>query len=353
MKNRRCGREVVSTSLFLAPRHLLLIMGKAQSKPPPPPPLIDVMIQRVTESSEALYAAITESPEALYAVFGCLVLTFLFLVSRKRTPKYLVATCELGAGGKPCGSVAQKPVNTALPPTTGHRPTTARPSSAIVQQFAPELQYGRVSGSVTLTEQPNGDTLIAWDVTGLSPGEHGFHIHESADFSNGCVSAGPHYNPFGTPLVMSPFGTRSIRYPDVTDSPWTATSAGKNHGGPNDKDRHVGDLGNIKADVTGRAKGQMIDSLVKLRGPYSVLGRSMMVHADPDDLGRGDNSKAHEPGPPKNGFVSKITGNAGARLVCGEIKLAGAPGSSKSAVAACCDTPAGSPTKSSSSPTKK
>jgi len=238
--------------------------------------------------------------------------------------RYLVATCELGAGGKPCGSVAQKPVNTALPPTTGHRPTTARPPSAIVQQFAPELQYGRVSGSVTLTEQPNGDTLIAWDVTGLSPGEHGFHIHESADFSNGCVSAGPHYNPFG-----------------------------KNHGGPNDKDRHVGDLGNIKADVTGRAKGQMIDSLVKLRGPYSVIGRSMMVHADPDDLGRGDNSKAHEPGPPKNGFVSKITGNAGARLVCGEIKLAGAPGSSKSAVAACCDTPAGSPTKSSSSPTKK
>jgi hypothetical protein len=97
----------------------------------------------------------------------------------------------------------------------------------------------------------------------------------------------------------------------------------------------------------------MIDSLVKLRGPYSVIGRSMMVHADPDDLGRGDNSKAHEPGPPKNGFVSKITGNAGARLVCGEIKLAGVPGSSKSAVAACCDTPAGSPTKSSSSPTKK
>lgn len=325
------------------------VMGKAQSKPPPPPPLVDVMIKRITESSEALYAAITESPEALYAVFGCLVLTFLFLVSRKRTPTYLVATCELGAGGKRSGSVAQKPVDTALPPTSGHRPTTVRPSSASVQQFAPELQYGRVSGCVTLTEQPNGDTLIAWDVTGLTPGEHGFHIHESADFSN----YNPHYNPHGTPLVMSPFGTRSIRYPDVTDSPWTATNAGKNHGGPNDKDRHVGDLGNIKADVTGRAKGQMIDSLVKLRGQYSVIGRSMMVHADRDDLGLGDNSKAHEPGLPKNGFVSKITGNAGARLVCGEIKLAGAPGSSKSAYAACCDTPAGSPTKSASSPTKK
>ena len=46
-----------------------------------------------------------------------------------------------------------------------------------------------------------------------------------------------------------------------------------------------------------------------------------MVHADPDDLGLGDNSKAAEAGPPQNGFVSKVTGNAGARIACGEIKL--------------------------------
>ena len=45
-----------------------------------------------------------------------------------------------------------------------------------------------------------------------------------------------------------------------------------------------------------------------------------MVHADPDDLGKGDNSLAGQPGPPVNGKVSKITGNAGARIACGEIK---------------------------------
>jgi 2,3-bisphosphoglycerate-dependent phosphoglycerate mutase len=44
-----------------------------------------------------------------------------------------------------------------------------------------------------------------------------------------------------------------------------------------------------------------------------------MVHADEDDLGTGDNS---EPGPPPvNGKASKATGNAGARIACGEIKL--------------------------------
>jgi len=131
---------------------------------------------------------------------------------------------------------------------------------------------------------------IAYRVEGLAPGLHGFHIHEKADFSNGCLSAGPHYNPFK-----------------------------KTHGAPEDDERHVGDLGNIIAGPDGVAEGVIIDRLVKLDGPYSVVGRSMMVHADPDDLGRGDNSLAYMPGPPKNGFVSKVTGNAGARIACGEI----------------------------------
>ena len=146
------------------------------------------------------------------------------------------------------------------------------------------------SGLISLIMLPDDTCEISYRIEGLSPGAHGFHIHEKADFSNGCLSAGPHYNPFN-----------------------------KLHGAPSDEERHVGDLGNIIADDNGVAAGTIIDPLVKLSGPYSVVGRSFMVHADPDDLGKGNNSKAGLPGPPANGYVSKVTGNAGARIACGEI----------------------------------
>merc|ERR1719498_1850307 len=139
--------------------------------------------------------------------------------------------------------------------------------------------------------QTDAETIdIENEITGLTPGLHGFHIHEKADFSNGCASAGPHYNPFQ-----------------------------RTHGGPDDEERHVGDLGNIEPDKDGIALAKITDRLVTLIGEYSVIGRSFMVHADEDDLGRGDNS---QPGPPAvNGKASKVTGNAGARIACGEIKV--------------------------------
>jgi superoxide dismutase, Cu-Zn family len=161
---------------------------------------------------------------------------------------YVKATCILGPGGKPC---------------SGEEPTTV------------------ASGLVTLEQEaPGGPIRITYEVSGLTPGAHGFHVHEFADFSNGCASAGPHYNPHG-----------------------------KTHGGPEDEERHVGDLGNIVADESGSAKGVIVDSQIQLSGEFTVVGRSIMLHADPDDLGKG----GHE--------LSPTTGNAGARIACGEIKL--------------------------------
>ena len=112
----------------------------------------------------------------------------------------------------------------------------------------------------------------------MKPGLHGFHIHQFGNLKEGCKTAGPHYNPFGT-----------------------------EHGGPDDEIRHVGDLGNVVAGEDGTGKYSRRDQQVTLFGDYSVLGRSFVLHADEDDLGRG----GHE--------LSKTTGNAGARIACGVI----------------------------------
>ncbi|KAK8944077.1 Superoxide dismutase [Cu-Zn] 2 [Platanthera guangdongensis] len=83
----------------------------------------------------------------------------------------------------------------------------------------------------------------------------------------------------------------------------------KAHGAPHDKERHAGDLGNISADEDGVANVCLKDLQIPLSGPNSILGRAVVVHADPDDLGRG----GHE--------LSKSTGNAGSRIGCGIIGL--------------------------------
>lgn len=119
------------------------------------------------------------------------------------------------------------------------------------------------------------------EVKGLAKGLHGFHIHEFGDNTNGCTSAGPHFNPHG-----------------------------KDHGAPDAAVRHAGDLGNIQAGADGVAKVDITDSQISLTGPMSIVGRSLVVHADPDDLGVG----GHE--------LSKTTGNAGARVACGIVGLA-------------------------------
>jgi superoxide dismutase, Cu-Zn family len=113
----------------------------------------------------------------------------------------------------------------------------------------------KVSGVVTFTVK--GDMVeISGEVTGLTPGKHGFHVHELGDLSSGDgKSTGGHFNP-----------------------------EGKKHGGPDAKERHVGDLGNITADTDGKATIKITDKLVTLAGPHSVIGRGLIVHAKADDL---------------------------------------------------------------------
>ena len=84
---------------------------------------------------------------------------------------------------------------------------------------------------------------------------------------------------------------------------------GKSHGAPTDAERMVGDLGNVIADDTGKCTVSITDNTVKLLGPHSVIGRSIVVYASEDDCGRG----GHE--------NSLTTRNAGPRCAAGVIGL--------------------------------
>ena len=138
--------------------------------------------------------------------------------------------------------------------------------------------------------QKYNDVVIKLNVMGLSRGKHGFHIHEAGDLSESCQSACAHYNPNG-----------------------------KNHGGPNSKERHVGDLGNIIVNKSGKIiNDRIIDTKIKLKGRNSIIGRAVVIHQNEDDLGLG----GIQDGKIINGKVfeeSLKTGNAGKRIACGVI----------------------------------
>ncbi|GAY68943.1 hypothetical protein CUMW_268110 [Citrus unshiu] len=132
-----------------------------------------------------------------------------------------------------------------------------------------------VKGTVSFTQEGDGPTTVSGSLSGLKPGPHGFHVHALGDTTNGCMSTGPHFNP-----------------------------AGKEHGAPEDDNRHAGDLGNVNVGDDGTATFTVVDNQIPLSGPNSIIGRAVVVHADPDDLGKG----GHE--------LSKSTGNAGGRVAC-------------------------------------
>lgn len=149
------------------------------------------------------------------------------------------------------------------------------PASKITEARAEirPIQQNSVKGIVTFTAVEGGIKVVA-NLEGLKSGAHGFHIHEFGDCGGeGAAATGPHFNP-----------------------------TKKKHGGPDSAERHVGDLGNIVADDTGYAHYERIDKFIAFEGPHSILGRSIVVHADPDD------------------FVSQPSGNSGAKIGCGLIE---------------------------------
>jgi Cu-Zn family superoxide dismutase len=137
----------------------------------------------------------------------------------------------------------------------------------------------KVGGTVTFTEVADGVQVHA-DLTGLASGKHGFHVHEFGDCSApDAASAGAHFNPTSEP-----------------------------HAGPDDTARHVGDMGNVEADTSGKATLEYVDHNISLaKDNNSVIGRSVIVHAKQDDL------------------KTQPSGDSGARVACGVIGIAKTP----------------------------
>ncbi|KAK8952458.1 Superoxide dismutase [Cu-Zn] 2 [Platanthera zijinensis] len=88
-----------------------------------------------------------------------------------------------------------------------------------------------VKGTVFFSQEGYGPTAVTGTVSGLKAGLHGFHVHAFGDTTNGCLSTGAHFNP-----------------------------AGKEHGAPEDENRHAGDLGNVTVGEDGIATVEVVDT---------------------------------------------------------------------------------------------
>jgi len=135
----------------------------------------------------------------------------------------------------------------------------------------------KVQGEVCFYPKKQG-VLVEAVFTRLPPGYHGFHIHRSGDLrGEGCKAACDHWHK-GKP---------------------TTHGGPPSHKGP----RHTGDLGNLKMTE----ENLKTSYFLKHVSIEELYGRSVIVHADEDDYGRGP----HED--------SKTTGHSGARIACAVI----------------------------------
>ena len=189
-----------------------------------------------------------------------------------------------------------------------------------------------LTGYIEFTQESREQSVVfTIYLEGLTPNKlHGFHIHENpvtgeGDLKKKCDSCGGHFNPTGT-----------------------------EHGSYYNKvgERHIGDLiNNLKADSKGICQLIFTDkyiSLYKRPGPqrYCVLGKSIVIHQDTDDLGReglqdnlpyliydfslnknvivNSNIKTISQGDKyksvKKRESSKQNGNAGGRIACANIE---------------------------------
>jgi len=136
---------------------------------------------------------------------------------------------------------------------------------------------GQALGRVVL-EQTGAGVLISVDISGLTEGEHGFHIHQTGICNPGeqFKTAGGHFSP----------GSHA-------------------HGLRDKSGPHAGDMPNQHVSAGGRLRAQVLNGSVTLRTGKNALfdadGSALIIHADADD------------------YVSQPSGAAGRRIGCAVI----------------------------------
>lgn len=156
----------------------------------------------------------------------------------------------------------------------------------------------KCSGTVKFHQcSPKHKTLIIFDISDLPVNTtRGIHIHRLGDLTKGCASLCQHWDP----------------------------NPKQRHGSVElfGADRHVGDLvNNIVSDSNGQVKFSYYDDLVGLFSPYSVIGRSVVIHDRQDDLGIFRDEHGEDGNFTKRAEESGKTGNAGARVACAVIGI--------------------------------
>lgn len=179
-----------------------------------------------------------------------------------------------GCGGSK--NDAASPANEAPAPEAPAAASAAPAAGApkVIEVSLQPKSGSKLSGKLTLTEVPEG-VKVVMTLEGVSPGEHGAHIHEKGDCSaEDGSSAGGHFNPGGHPHAL-----------------------------PTGNPRHLGDLGNVTIGQDGKGTLEIVATGANLKDgdPSSFIGRAVIVHEKTDDGGQ-------------------PTGNAGGRIGCGEIK---------------------------------
>ena len=163
-------------------------------------------------------------------------------------------------------------------PAAGCRsPGTLPPAMARAVAVLEARAGSRLEGTASFESMGERWISLRIEVRNVAPGLHAVHIHEHGDCSDPkAAGAGGHWNP-----------------------------ANRKHGqwGRPDGEFHLGDIGNIEVGPDGTGVLTMTTDLWAIGGggATDILGRSIIVHARPDD------------------FTTQPTGDAGDRIGCGPI----------------------------------